>query len=127
MKQEWQELKNLTRDEEITVERVRMDRTGVAIEGNFALPAMCKLSEEDQLFVAAFIRFHGSIKEMEKLFGISYPTVKGRLNRISDQLNLIDINPPAPREGILTQLEQGEITVEEAEEALRRSHDTHVA
>lgn len=127
MKHEWQELTRLAGSQDVTVERVRIDQTGIAIEGEFTLPAMCKLSDDDQLFVAAFVRFHGSIKEMEKLFGISYPTVKTRLNRIADQLNLIDIDPPAPREDILARLEKGEITVEEAEDALRRSHDTHVA
>jgi hypothetical protein len=38
--------------------------------------------------VSEFVRSHGSIKDMEKAFGISYPTVKNRLNRIIDQLQL---------------------------------------
>jgi len=41
---------------------------------------------EDQVFVAAFLRSHGSIKEMEQVFGVSLSTIKARLNRISAQL-----------------------------------------
>ena len=70
--------------------------------------------DEDQLFVTAFVRSHGSIKEMESLFGISYPTVKNRLNAISAQLPFVDINPPSPGKDVLDQLDKGEISVEEA-------------
>ena len=55
---------------------------GVMMEGEFEVPALARLSLEDQLFVVAFIRHHGSIKKMESLFGVSYPTVKNRLNAI---------------------------------------------
>ena len=49
---------------------------GVTMEGEFEVPALAHLSLEDQLFVVAFVRHHGSIKKMESLFGVSYPTVK---------------------------------------------------
>ena len=52
---------------------------------------------EDQIFVAAFLKSPGSIKEMEQVFGISYPTVKARLNRIAGQLEFVDTAPVAPR------------------------------
>jgi len=56
---------------------------------------------------------------MEELFGISYPTVKNRLNRIAEQLEFVDINPPVSRLDILSQLEKGEITAEEATKKIR--------
>ena len=48
---------------------------------------------EDQVFVAAFLKSHGSIKEMEQVFGVSYPTVKARLNRIAGQLEFVETDP----------------------------------
>ncbi|MFV2021178.1 DUF2089 family protein [Micromonospora sp. LOL_023] len=47
---------------------------------------LAQLSVDDQVFVAAFVRLHGSIKKMERIFGVSYPTVKSRLNRIAGQV-----------------------------------------
>ena len=119
MKQPWHTLSRFTEGEEIVIERVKIKKTSIAVEGEFELPPLSKLTEQDQMFVAAFIQCHGSIKEMESLFGISYPTVKSRLNRIGKQLDFIEINPPAQKEDVLGQLERGEINVEEAEQALR--------
>lgn len=119
MKNDWQTLTALTQGEELVVERVRLIHRGITLEGEFQLPALCRLPLEDQLFASAFLRCHGSIKEMERLFGISYPTVKNRLNRIADQLHFVDINPPASKIDVLDQLGKGEITVEQAEKLLR--------
>jgi hypothetical protein len=114
---DWQELTKLTQSAPLVVERVRMG--DVAIEGAFELPQLARLTIEDQIFVAAFLKSHGSIKEMEQVFGVSYPTVKARLNRIAGQLEFVDTNPAplAPRNEILNQLERGDIT---AAEAIRR-------
>lgn len=113
---DWQELTQLTKGEEFTVERVRVRRTGVAIEGPFELPQLARLSVEDQVFVTAFVLSHGSIKEMERVFGISYPTVKGRLNRLAGSLQFVDTNPLPSRTEVLDRLERGEL---EADEAVR--------
>jgi hypothetical protein len=115
---DWQELTKLTQGAApLVVERVRMG--DIAIEGAFELPQLARLTLEDQVFVAAFLKSHGSIKEMEQVFGVSYPTVKARLNRIAGQLEFVDTNP-APlkpdsgRSQILDRLERGEITPAEA-------------
>lgn len=114
---DWQELTKLTQGASLVVERVRMG--DIAIEGQFELPQLARLTMEDQVFVAAFLKSHGSIKEMEQVFGVSYPTVKARLNRIAGQLEFVDTNP-APlgaqteRSAILDQLERGEITPAQA-------------
>jgi len=119
MTQSWHTLSKMIQGEAIIVERIRVKRTDIAIEGEFELPPLSQLAEEDQMFVAAFIRCHGSIKEMETLFGVSYPTIKSRLNRLGEQLNFVEINPPVVREDVLEKLEKGEITVDEAEKMLR--------
>ena len=111
---DWQELTKLTQGAALIVERVRLADSGIAIEGQFAAPQLAQLPVEDQVFVAAFVRAHGSIKEMEQVFGVSYPTIKARLNRISQALEFVDTNPAPARSDVLDRLAQGEITAEDA-------------
>jgi hypothetical protein len=115
---EWQELTALTGAEPLVVERVRLPGRDVVLEGAFALPQLARLSLEDQVFVAAFVKSHGSIKDMERVFGVSYPTVKARLNRIAAQLEFVDTDPKPlagpSRSEVLGRLERGEISAAEA-------------
>jgi hypothetical protein len=115
MVKEWQELTEMTRGKPVTVERVRLVDSGIAIEGSFTLPPLANLSAEDQVFVMAFIRCHGSIKDMEEMFGISYPTVKNRINRIAEQFQFVEmVAPSASQDDVISELEHGDITPEEA-------------
>src|SRR5689334_24271137 len=101
----------------MAVERVRLVDSGIALEGSFELPPLAQLPFEEQVFVAAFVRSHGSIKEMERLFGVSYPTIKNRLNRISTLLDpglAVETAPEPGRREVLDQLERGEITPQQA-------------
>lgn len=111
---EWQELTRLTRGQPIVVERVRLRESGIAIEGTFELPDLARLSVEDQVFITAFVRCHGSIKEMEQIFGVSYPTIKSRLNRLANALEFVETNPAPSQSEILERLKNGEVTAEEA-------------
>jgi hypothetical protein len=114
MAKEWHELTKMTQGKPLTVERVRLVDSDIAIEGSFTLPPLANLSAEDQVFVMAFVRCHGSIKEMEEMFGISYPTVKNRINRIARQLEFVEIVRVSPEAEVLGELERGEISAEEA-------------
>ena len=114
MAQEWDTLVGLVGGKPLVVERVRLPETGVAIEGEFALPPLAALAMDDQVFVAAFVRSHGSIKAMEEHFGVSYPTIKSRLNRIAEKLTFVVIDTVSPVQTVLDRLERGEITVEQA-------------
>jgi len=115
---DWQELTHLTQGRPVVVERVRLTDKDIAVEGSFDLPQLARLDMEDQIFITAFVRSHGSIKEMERVFGVSYPTIKSRLNRIAGSLEFVETNPlPSTAETkaeILKRLQQGEITAEEA-------------
>lgn len=114
MAKDWQELTKLTGGASIVIEQVRLPDSDVTISGSFELPPLARLPGEDQVFVMVFVRSHGSIKEMERAFGISYPTVKNRLNRISAQLGLVETDPAPGQTEILAQLQRGEITASEA-------------
>src|SRR3982750_1695344 len=111
---DWQELTRLTQGAPLVVERVRLADRDIALEGQFVRPQLARLSSDDQVFVAAFLRSHGSIKEMEQVFGVSYPTVKARLNRIAAQLEFVDTDPKPLRNEVIDRLERGEITATEA-------------
>ena len=115
---DWQELTALTQGRPLVVERVRLADSDIAVEGSFELPQLARLSAEDQVFVAAFLRSHGSIKEMEQVFGVSYPTIKARLNRIAARLEFVDTDPVPSRNEILDRLGRGEIGADEAIRAL---------
>src|SRR5664279_6558266 len=90
---DWQELTALTQGTPLVVERVRLSGRDITVEGAFELPQLARLPIEDQVFIAAFVKSHGSIKEMESVFGVSYPTIKARLNRIAGALEFIDTDP----------------------------------
>lgn len=111
---DWQELLRIAQGNSIIIERVRIPSKGIAVEGEFSLPQLTQLSLEDQVFVMAFLRSHGSIKEMEQTFGVSYPTIKARLNRISGQFEFVDTNPSPSRDEVLERLKNGEISADEA-------------
>jgi hypothetical protein len=127
MANDWQTLTKLTGGDPFVIERVRMTDSGVRLEGEFELPPLARLSAEDQVFVAAFVRCHGSIKQMEQFFGVSYPTIKNRLNRIGAALPFaeVEVSPPPTTTDLLSQLERGELTVREVLAQLRPDHDKH--
>lgn len=111
---DWQEVLRIAQGAPLVVERVSIPERQVSLEGQFTLPELARLSLEDQVFVTAFVRSHGSIKEMEQVFGVSYPTIKARLNRIAGQLEFIDTNPAPSRTEILERLKNGEISAADA-------------
>lgn len=101
----------------LNVARMACPTCKLVIEGDFEISPLGKLSVDDQAFVIAFVRHHGSIKKMESLFGISYPTVKNRLNAIGASLDK-NFEAPSPNLYVLEQLSRGELTVAEALEKL---------
>ena len=115
---DWQDLLRIAEGGQVTVERVRLPDKQITIEGSFTLPQLARLTLEDQVFITAFLRSHGSIKYMEQTFGVSYPTIKARLNRIAGQLDFVENDPAPSRTEILDRLKSGEIDPAEAIRAL---------
>jgi|HubBroStandDraft_1064217.scaffolds.fasta_scaffold75393_2 hypothetical protein len=111
---DWQDLLRIAQGNSMVIERVRIPGKQLAVEGAFTLPQLAQLSLEDQVFVIAFLRSHGSIKDMEQTFGVSYPTIKSRLNRIASLIEFVDTNPSPSRAEVLDRLKSGEISADEA-------------
>ncbi|MFE0098795.1 DUF2089 domain-containing protein [Streptomyces sp. NPDC059009] len=127
---EWQELTDLTQGQPFVVERVRLVDSGIAVEGQFEPPQLAQLGVDDQVFVAAFVRSHGSIKEMERIFGVSYPTIKSRLKRIAERIDFadavetietVDTGPAPTSADVIDRLQRGEISAQEALTELEKS------
>jgi len=97
--------------------RISCNNCGTVIEGHFELCKFCRLASEQKLFIDSFIKCRGNIKEVEKELGISYPTVKNRLEDVASALGYKsgpEPEVPGKRKDILDKLNSGEISFEEA-------------
>lgn len=95
---------------------------GTRIEGHFRLCRFCALTDEQKSFIDAFIKCRGNIKEVEKELGVSYPTVRNRLEDVANALGYKADTAPADtgkRKEILDKLNSGEVSVEDALEMLK--------
>lgn len=100
---------------ELTVARLKCDSCDTVIENNFRLSKFDYLSDGELYFTETFIRCRGNIKEVEKELGISYPTVRSKLDAVIKKLGYETENDgAAKKEEILKALENGEITAEQA-------------
>src|ERR1700685_247917 len=115
---DWHELTQLTQGAPLIVERVRLSDRDIVVECALDVPQLARLALDDQVFIAACVKSHGSIKEMEQVFGVSYPTIKARLNRIAGQLQFIATDPSPSRAEVLERMQGGEISADEAISAL---------
>ena len=101
---------------ELTVARLKCDSCDTVIENNFKLSKFDYLSDEELYFTETFIRCRGNIKEVEKAMGISYPTVRSKLEAVIKKLGyeMGTDDQAARKEEILRALENVEITAEQA-------------
>lgn len=102
-------------DTEVT--RISCNECDTHIEGHFRPCKFCRLTQEQKAFIDVFIKCRGNIKEVEKELGVSYPTVKNRLEDAAAALGHRVGPEPADtvkRKEILDKLNNGEISVEDA-------------
>lgn len=112
---------------ELYVSELTCDESGVSIRGRFEIPRYARLDAEQGKFLETFLRCRGVINAMERELGISYPTVRARMDALLHALDLTPVKEDAPRKDkasdtkrtILDQLERGEITAEEAKTKLK--------
>ena len=94
------------------------------LNGRFEGCEFCSLTEAEKTFLLAFIKCRGNIKEVEKELGISYPTVRNRLENLIARLGFEAGKPDAAelkeeRKKVLERLENGELSAAEAAEILK--------
>lgn len=63
---------------------------GTTVDGMFSLPVLASLQEADQLFILAFVKSSGSLKEMSKHLNLSYPTVRNMLDDIINRIKNLE-------------------------------------
>ncbi|MGZ4961889.1 MAG: DUF2089 family protein [Limisphaerales bacterium] len=74
----------------LAVKRLHCESCETEVEGFYALPVLAGLSQEDQEFIIEFIKSSGSLKDMAGLLGVSYPTVRNRLDEIISKIKRSD-------------------------------------
>ena len=105
------------------VTRLACEECGSTLEGQFELCKFCRLSADQQQFVEAFLVNRGNIREMERVLGISYPTVRARLDTIIEalgyQVTKDEQADQGKRRSVLEALEKGELSVQDALQRLK--------
>jgi hypothetical protein len=101
--------------------RLACGACGTQLEGTFELPALLRLSPDDLNFVIRFVKTSGSLKEMARLYGQSYPTIRNRLDAIIEQVNRMEgaAEKDGERHEILDAIARGTMSVAAAERRLR--------
>jgi hypothetical protein len=109
--------------EKLSITRLNCSKCATTIEGHFHPCEFCRLPDDDLEFIKIFIKCRGNIKDVEKEMGISYPTVRGKLDNAIKALGFeipskesIKENEEkkSARNEILNLLSQGEISAAEA-------------
>jgi len=75
---------------QLKVKSLVCEQCRTEIQGEYELPALARLSPDDQAFMLAFIKASGSLKEMARLLRLSYPTVRNRLDDIIERIKLAE-------------------------------------
>ena len=120
-------------EHELKVTKLACTYCSTKIEGEFSSCKFCKLPLEQLVFIEAFIKCRGNIKEVEKELGISYPTVRSRLDSVIEALGyaaerekgfiletMDQAEAQRERQEILDALDRGEITAQEAARQIRK-------
>lgn len=105
----------------LTVTRLACDACGVQVEGRFGPGPLAALSPQQLAFVTAFVRCEGKLSHLEAELGLSYPTLRSRLQEVVRALKSGPLPPAAPvpssaarRREILAALEAGDLDAEGA-------------
>jgi hypothetical protein len=123
---------------ELTIARLHCRDCGTALEGEFGVGRFGRLDRDQLSLLESFLRSRGNLKEMERELGISYPTVRGRVDALIRSLGLADgpaepdydtddpdatrvhtLDAAAERRAILERLSRHEISADDAATALR--------
>jgi hypothetical protein len=112
---------------ELHISELTCEESGVVIRGKFRIPEQAALDEEKQNFLKVFLKARGVISTVEKEMGISYPTVRARLDSLLQDMGLAPTQEDADRrkkidekkKQVLKDLEDGKLTAEQAKKKLK--------
>ena len=76
--------------EALRVIRLACDACGTAVEGGFGIPVLARLDPDDQALVSSFVKSSGSLKDLARQYGVSYPTVRNRLDALIGRLERLE-------------------------------------
>jgi len=111
--------------EKFHVAKLHCHRCATSLTGDFEPCRFCALTNEQKTFLEVFVKSRGNIKEVERELGISYPTVRSRLDNVLDALGFrVDeaterVDLPERRKEILDALSRGDVSADEAVKLLR--------
>jgi hypothetical protein len=111
---------------DLAVVRLECGTCGTAVVGRFKTSRFARLSGDQLAFLEAFLRSRGNIRKVERELGISYPTVRGRLNALLAALGIAaapdeeDEAVQRRRREILDQVESGALRPDDATRLLRQ-------
>jgi hypothetical protein len=123
-------------ESELHVTRLHCNTCGTTIEGEFNVGRFAHLGRDQMLLLEGFLRSRGNLRELERELGVSYPTIRGRVENLLRALGLSDGQPLPPtepaaattgatnvdsatRRSVLEQLARKEISAEDAAALLR--------
>ncbi len=105
---------------DLRIVRLECEDCESVVEGAFAPSSVSRLGAEEREMFNRFMLARGNLKDVQRDLGLSYPTVRRRVERMFEQYEILSGNRWDPMD-VLKRLEQGEIDVGEAERLLRRS------
>lgn len=108
--------------DEMVITSYRCNSCYTEVSGEFEIDKFQRLDNEDKEFIELFLQKRGSIKDVGEEIGISYPTVRNRIDRIVGKLGGT-VDKKAGRIDILNMLDNGEITAEKAKSLLEELKD----
>lgn len=105
---------------QLHIRRLGCPSCNTQLEGEFELPGVLQLPPEDLAFVTEFVRASGSLKEMARIEGQSYPTIRNRLNQIIERLNQASNTRELKQHEILDAVASGQLSAQQAARLLRQ-------
>ena len=75
----------------LSVKRLECPQCETAVEGTFRLPTLLRLTSEEQELALSFIKCGGALKELARVYGLSYPTVRNRLDALIEHIKQLEV------------------------------------
>lgn len=104
----------------LKVAKIECMECHTTFEGKFDIPSLLKLSDEELQFIFDFVKCSGSLKEMASKQGVSYPTLRNRLNTLIEIIENLASKQEKSRTEVLKLLEQGKISAADAAKMLQK-------